>query len=231
MENLVNSKPLFFLRVSSLCHVEICSKRAKIETFNRKLARVPSFKGDAISFGNKAHRNYGRYSTDFDRDVVRGNLERFKVGRAFERTIEMDECTVVIRGDYDDLRVLYYKAKAYVSFIELKTTSKKYMWSLEVKAAIRQLQIYLWLLEDLVKSIGYDLWKRHYVEEFSQVTGDLIQRVPVEADPNIEEWIKNAIRQFIGLAPMTIGPYQYCKICPFAIKAKCEYFSMRKGEA
>src|SRR5208283_5055177 len=98
------SKPIFYIRVSSLCHVEICSKRAKLETFNRNLARVPSRKGGAISFGNKAHKNFGRYSTDFDREVVRSNLQRFKVGRAFQKVIETDDFIAVIRGDYDDLR-------------------------------------------------------------------------------------------------------------------------------
>lgn len=225
-----NNKPTFFIRISSLCHVEICSKRSKIETFNHKLARVPYSKESAIAKGKRLHKQYSYYLTDFDRTRVMSNLELYKVKGAFQKVIEMDECFVVIRGLYDDLRVLYYNCNTFVSFIEVKTTGKKYMWSLELKAAIRQLQLYLWLLKELVEVIGYSLWKRHYVEEFSQVTNELIKRFPVEEDPNIEDWIRNAVKQFLGLAPMKVASYQYCKICPRGVQSECSYYQMRKNE-
>ena len=221
-------KPLFFLRVSTLSHVEICSKRSKIESFNHKLARIPYGKKSALAFGKKLHKQYGQYITDFDREVVKGNLATHKVNRAFQKIIELPECTVVVRGDYDDLRVVTYEMKKLVSFIEVKTTAKKYMWELEVRAAIRQLQIYLWMLKELVEAIGYPLWKRHYLEIFSQNTGRLLKRIPVEYNDGIEEWIITVVHQFLGLAPMSIAPYKYCLLCPKQVKEQCSYYYMRK---
>ena len=222
------NKPPFYLRVSSLCHVEICSKRAKIESFNHKLARIPYGKDSALAKGKKLHAQYGQYNIDFDRDRLMANLAVYKVGRAFQKVIEIPECTIVVRGDYDDLRILTTEIGKVVSFIELKTTGKPYMWSLEIRAAIRQLQIYLWLLKDLCEQIGYPLWKRHYLEIFSQNTGALLRRISVAYDENIEKWIEAAVLQFLGLAPMTIAPYAYCSICPQQIKKECSYYFMRK---
>ena len=115
-----------------------------------------------------------------------------------------------------------------VSFIEVKTTAKKYMWALEIEAAKRQLQIYLWMLKELCEQIGYPLWKRHYLEIFSQNTGVLLKRIAVEYDENIEKWLEGVVLQFLGLAPMTIGPYKYCQLCPKQIKEQCSYYFMRK---
>lgn len=223
-----NNKPVLFLQVSSFVHVELCGKRAKIETFNHKLARVPYNGKSAIAKGKRMHKQLSMYLTDFDRTRIMENLQLYKVRGAIQKVIEMDECIVVIRGNYDNLRVLTYQMKQYVSFLEYKTTGKKYMWSLEIRAAIRQLQIYLWMYKEIVEAIGYPLWKRHYMEEISQVTGDLIKRFPVEEDPNIEDWIRNVVKQFMGLAPMKVASYQYCKICPRAVQTNCSYYQMRR---
>jgi hypothetical protein len=222
-------KPFFFLRVSTLAHVEICSKRSKIESFNHTIARIPYKKGSALAIGKKQHAQYGQFNVDFDRDRLRANLAVYKVKGAFQKVMELPECTVVLRGDYDDLRIITKDMQKLVSFIEVKTTGKKYMWALEVRAAIRQLQIYLWLLKDLCEAIGYPLWKRHYLEIFSQSTGRLLKRLPVEYDQGIEQWIEAAVLQFLGLAPMTIAPFKYCILCPAQVKERCEYYTMRKG--
>ena len=63
---------------------------------------------------------------------------------------------------YDDLYIVQENGKKYVSLIELKTTTKKYMWAGEVKAAIRQLQLYQWLLKEELEAIGYPLYKFFY---------------------------------------------------------------------
>jgi len=110
-------KPLFFLRVSTLAHVEICSKRSKIESFNHTLARIPYGKKSALARGKKLHAQYGQYITDFDREVLKRNLELYKTRRAFQKVIELPEVTVVIRGDFDDLRIIS-KSKNKVSFEE-----------------------------------------------------------------------------------------------------------------
>lgn len=221
------SKPCLYLRVSILSHIVICGKRSKTETFSKNRGTLP-YGNKSVQKGTKLHGQYGYYKTDFERERLIHNLDRYKIKDAFQKTIELPEVIVVVRGKYDDVRVLTSKIGKLCSFIEVKTTSKKYMWSLEVKAAIKQLQIYLWLLKELCELIGYPQWKRHYLEVFSQVTGRLMRRITVEYDENIEEWIKRAVYQYLGLAPMNIAPYAYCKLCPKYVKEDCPYYYMRK---
>jgi hypothetical protein len=164
-----------------------------------------------------------------ERSALKNNLDAYKVKGAFEKVLELPELTVVIRGDYDDLRLLDSKIGKLVSFIEVKTTGKKYMWSLEVQAAIRQLQIYLWMLKELCAELGYPLNKHHYLEVFSQHTGDRMDRIPVEYDENIVEWITSVVYKFIGLQAMNLAPYRYCIICPKSVKIDCAYYQLRRG--
>lgn len=231
----VNSnKPILYLRVSTLSHMEICSKRSKTEAFSKNKGSIPYTNKSALAEGKKLHRQYGYYITDFERERVRRNLELYKIKGAFQKIIVLPDITIVIRGDYDDLRIIRMivekNIKRLVSFIEVKTTRKKYMWNLEVRAAIRQLQLYLWLLEELVTKIGYSLWKRHYLEIFSQNTGRLLRRIPVQADPDIEKWIIDAVYQFMGLRPMRLAPYKYCIKCPQIVKQDCFYYHLRREE-
>jgi hypothetical protein len=138
-----------------------------------------------------------------------------------------------IRGRLDDLNILLYNGNKYSSLIEVKTTSKKYLWRRELNAAIRQLQLYLWLYKEVLEYLGYPLWKRHYVEEYSQRNGRLIRRVAVEYYDDIEDWIRLAIRKFQGLERMEVPPESYCKICPKNVKVLCDWYIVmeinRKG--
>ena len=234
-----NSKPVIYLRVSTLSHVEICSKRAKSETFSVSRGTIKYKRGSALDIGKRLHRQYGFYQIDYSSDFksmlreeerqrLKDNLASYKVNGAFQKVLELPEVTVVVRGDFDDLRLLESKIGKIVSFIEVKTTGKKYMWSLEVQAAIRQLQIYLWMLKELCEELGYSLNKHHFLEVFSQRTGERLNRIPVEYDEHIEEWITLAVYKLIGLAPMNIAHYKYCIICPKTVKLDCAYYQGRR---
>ena len=218
------SKPVIYLRVSTLSHVEICSKRAKSETFSVSRGTIKYKRGSALDIGKRLHRQYGFYQIDYSSDFksmlreeerqrLKDNLTSYKINGAFQRVLELPEVTVVVRGDFDDIRLLESKIGKLASFIEVKTTGKKYMWSLEVQAAIRQLQIYLWMLKELCEELGYSLNKHHFLEVFSQRTGERLNRIPVEYDEHIESWIKLAVYKIMGIAPMNLAPFKYFIFC------------------
>jgi hypothetical protein len=83
------------------------------------------------------------------------------------------------------------------------------------------------MFKEELEGLGYKLWKRSYVEIYSQKTGLLMKRVPVEYDSNIEKWIIQSVQVFSGLAPMNLAPYAYCRLCPIQVKKDCSYFAVR----
>ena len=173
MEGIIIEKPTIFLRVSSLSHMEFCPKRSKIESFNR-IARVNRIDGTfnkAMAEGTRLHKNYSYLNREFDRDLLVNNI--LPNTEVYSKQVD----DIQIRGAYDDLRVYSYDGKKYVSLIELKTTSRT-LWSREINSAIRQLELYMWLLKDILESLKFPLWKRSYVEVYSQKDGTLIRRIP-----------------------------------------------------
>jgi len=170
--------------------------------------------------GTQMHQSYSSWAKSFDRLVVRSQLQQFLVNNAFQRQID----NIVIRGMYDDLRVLYNprtKEKT-VSIIEVKTTSRK-MWLAEEESAKFQLRLYLWLLEPLLTILGWKLHSRHYVEIYSQKDNHLIKRIMV-ARVSPEEEIRYIFRSWQGLEKMTVPSQYLCKHCPREIKKKCDWY-------
>jgi len=210
-----------------LSHRDFCDKRAKTETFSKmaRTVRPDGSKNHAMITGTKMHAAKSFALYDWERDhIVYGLLPK---EHTFTRYLETPELDIFVRGAYDDLRVLRYKGEKYISFIEMKTTFKKYMWAREIEAAKRQLQLYMWMFKEELEGLGYKLWKRSYVEIYSQKTGLLMKRVPVEYDSNIEKWIIQSVQVFSGLAPMNLAPYAYCRLCPIQVKKDCSYFAVR----
>jgi hypothetical protein len=177
------------------------------------------------------HAQYGETASDWDSQLVKGILDSHKVNGALQKVLELPEVIVVIRGKVD---AFYADLEKFVHFIEVKTTGKGRMWSLEVRAAIRQLQIYLWMVKDyiegleLYQGIVYHLAKEHSLQIFSQRDGNMLKNIPVIYDMHIEEWIKNAVYQFLGLERMTYAPYYYCKSCPDTVKRDCWVYHSRR---
>ena len=225
-----SSKPFLYLRCSSLSHVDFCPIRSKAETFSKmaRTVRPDGSKNHAMITGTKMHaeKSFGLY--DWERDhIVYGLMPK---EHTYTRYLETPNLDIFVRGAYDDLRVIRYHDEKYISFIEMKTTFKKYMWEREIKAAVRQLQLYMWMFKEEVESLGYKLWKRSYVEIYSQKTGLLMKRVPVYYDEHIEDWVINCVEMFQGLAPMIIAPYAYCRICPIQVKKNCSYYAVRSND-
>jgi len=222
---MLKPEPKYKFRVSTLSHVEFCVKRGKIESFNKlPPIRVIDGKG-AIIIGNRLHFEYSYAYRDFDRVLVRNRLGLDK-GESMEKQLD----DILIRGRLDDLNIIRYKDKKFTSLVEVKTTNKKYLWRRELNTAIRQLELYLWLYRDRLEKIGFPLWKRHYVEIYSQRNGKLIKRVIVYYNERIEEWIRLVVKIFQGLHPMTVSPFSYCRLCPKQVKERCSWYELRKEE-
>lgn len=219
--------PELRVKASKICHFPMCPKRCKIEVLKLQRHMPPS--GRAQVQGSKMHRRYSLPYKSWDRRLLRYQLKK-KYGPVFERRLQVDQVELVVRGAYDDLRVLQdrrrnSRSKKAVSLIEVKTTSKKFMWRPEILAAVFQLQIYLWLMKNAIEALGYPVHSRHYLEVFSQKTGRLIRRLVVYEDPNIEKRLMYVVRAFQGLEKVQIPPRYVCKICPKNVKKECDWFN------
>jgi len=221
----MSQQPIYYFRVSSLSHAEICPKRSKIEVFTKFNNK---FVSGTISKGNKMHYELSHPLVSFDRARCRYLLGITDYnGNATNKVFTKQIDYVQIRGQTDNLFILSYHNQKYTVLKEYKTTSKPYMWSLEIKSAIRQLQLYMFVMKDALEKAGYPLWRRGYLEIYSQQTGNLMRRIPVEYDYNIEDWIRNVIDQFRGQSRVRPPPFSYCRLCPKQVKLKCSWFEMR----
>lgn len=217
------SVPLFYFRASKISHYAICNKRAKLESW-RYLPWDTIEKGShALSKGNELHFNYSVPYKSFDRLLLREQLLR-DYGPVFQKQVD----NIVVRGSYDDLRVLSTPTGKAVSIIELKTTSKPRLWQAEIESAKFQLQIYVWLMREAIEKLGWKMHTHHYVEEVDQKTGRLTARHVVCEDPDIEEKLKFILKVFQGLERAEVPPDWICKSCPRHVKKECDWYAMRK---
>jgi hypothetical protein len=164
------------------------------------------------------HYQYSYSLKSFDRQLFLSQLPEVLQG-------QVDN--IIVRGKLDDVRVLFNpnSQEKFVSIIEVKTTSKRYMWSVEIQSAVFQLQLYIWLVKKLMKPC-WKLHKRHYVEVYSQHTGRLMKRVAVEEDPSIEDKIRYIVRAFQGLERVQIPHPSTCKLCPKNVKEACDWYAV-----
>lgn len=193
-------------------------KRSKIEIFGRPYQIEGTSKG-AVYRGNRLHFLYSYPYKSFDRILL---LSRLPL------KLEKQIRDVMVKGVFDDLRVIrnIQNNSKFTVLVEVKTTSKKYMWEREIKAAIRQLQLYMWALRDKLKVLGFPLWKRGYVEIYSQKTGRMMRRIPVQYDEQIEDWILNVVECFKGLKKVSTPYLRVCKFCPKNVRGVCDWYRM-----
>ena len=204
-----NNSPLFFFRVSQLAHFRFCPKRSHIEIFGHPEWKKYQDGNKPMKRGIELHEEYSAPYKTWDRRLLRYQLET-EAGPIFSKQVD----DIVIRGVYDDLRVLhnFNTGAKLVSFIELKTTSR-IMMRAEVEAAIFQLQLYVWIMRDLIKP-PWTLHSRHYLEIIDQHTNRLIRRIMVCEDPDIEEKIQYIVRAFKGLEKIERTDTRRCRFLP-----------------
>jgi CRISPR/Cas system-associated exonuclease Cas4 (RecB family) len=206
----------FFIRVriSDLAQYKFCPKRSKLQRFREFTQSGNKF----MAKGNTMHWQYSCPYKSFDRRKLRYKLEQ--ITHVFTRNIDNWE----IRGIPDDFKVLFNPRtqEKWVSIVEIKTTNHTRLWNNEENAAIFQLQLYVWLLEPYLTRLGYKLWRRHYVEIYSQKDGKLLRRIPVEPLSNVEDTLRYIFRSYQGLEKWRYPEEWVCKRCPKNIKLNCQ---------
>lgn len=223
-----------YLRISSICRAEACVKASKILTFDSNKLSFKSGKSSthSIAVGNKFHSLYSNYMLaykSFDGERVKALLNS-KVSKStrghpvFTKTID-DK--IIVAGMFDSLMVLSDNGKKYTVLLELKSTTKKMLYAGELRSAIKQLQLYMWLMKERLEQIGYPLFRLAYLEVVSQKDGKFIKRIPVEYDPDIEDWIRNLVKIYNGQEQMRVPPYKYCKECYSQVRSICDWYRSR----
>ena len=173
-----------------------------------------------MAVGNRLHYLFSYPLRSFDRVYLRAKLGN---NRTFQKQVD----NIVVRGRYDDLRVITVDGKKYTILLEIKTTSKKYIATFEIRAAMRQLQLYMWLMKEDLEKLGFPLWKSGCLEYYSQRNGELLKRVSVPYCDNIEEWIRYVVDCFRGLRSVRPPDKKICKFCPRRVKAVCPWYKAR----
>ena len=224
MSSTATPIPLLSFRISELSTFDYCPKRCKIQCF-KQYEVLPEKTGNCMVTGSQMHRQYTAWMNQtqltFDREFIIKQLLKILIDGAFQRQLD----NILIRGVPDEFRVLtsLLNGQKYISLLEIKTTSRKFMWNCEMRSAALQLQLYIWLLKDAFEALGYKMWKHHFVEVYSQKSKILMSRIMVEEDPNIEAKIRYIIRAFQGLAPMTMPNKSACRLCPKIVKINCPW--------
>ncbi len=211
----IPSSPFLYVKVSALAYASVCSRSSRIRNESR-FTRYGNLDNSPKKIGIEMHDTYSSYYKSFDRRYLRYQLiDRY--GNVIERITR----NIVVRGKFDDLRVLikFPSLDKVVSIIEVKTTSRKDLYWYEKEASKFQLQIYIWILKPLIERLGYKLHSRHYVEIYSQSNKRLIERIPVYEEPDMDRIICNIIDSWYGLERSRYPPVDVCKKCP--VKEKC----------
>lgn len=220
---LVTNSPPFFVPVSKLCKFDFCNKASKILIFGDPKYSDSTNK-KYMEVGTKFHTRYSTPYKDFERRVFRYRLKA-RYGDVLARAFTFYS----IRGIPDDYVVKVTEKGRFVSVVELKTTHKHNIILAEAKSFIFQLQLYIWILEPLLDSMGYKLSDHHILEIWSQQTEKLMKRYDVEPEPNMEEKLGYVFDCFRGLERMGVPPMWVCKRCSKPVKNECDWYKMRRN--
>ena len=201
--------------------------RMKLEFYNQLTYSSGQTSNKSMVKGIEIHSEKNSWAKSHDRLKV---LYQLKYGFKLPYTRSIGN--IEVRGVFDNLRVVWNpKTKQkYVSFVEYKTTSR-IMWRPEIEASLFQLETYIWIMKPYIEKLGWKLHSRHYLEIYSQKTGELMKRIMVETpnDIDMEEGIEYIIRVLRGQEAMGMPYKSICRICPKYCKCNCDYYKETKN--
>ena len=138
------------------------------------------------------------------------SLKTVKLQRKFEN--------IDVVAHPDDLDVLGRNA---VQIIEYKTTDNTSIKPWKSSIAEYQLKIYCWVLEPLLKQLGYYLTHYHSLIFLSK-HGVFLRKITVEKDNYCTERMLKEIFGFWKTGEPLIAPMKWkCKDCPRIFRDKC----------
>jgi len=129
-----------------------------------------------------------------------------------------------IIGHPDDLTLL---GKNKVKIIEYKTVEKPNIKPWKSVLAKTQLKIYTWILEPILKEIGYQLAHFHSVIILKR-NGVFLKKFTVEHDPYCTERMIKQVFKFWKTGEPLIHPLKWkCNMCHSTFKNQCRIFNER----
>jgi len=185
------------------------------------------------------HKLAGQFRWKWEEEFLHKLDVYRKEGYGFVRQIGNDQIYEDLTGHPDEFQISVSKR---VSVIELKTTAIKNMkfWNrYRLPMAQFQTQIYCYILEPILKEMGYSLDKIHAVSVWrvkyrtrnrkrELVDWGHVQDIPVFYYPSqIEEEISMVLRAFKNrfhiIPPRRVGKCFKCKGCPKIYKERCQF--------
>jgi len=140
--------------------------------------------------------------------------EALKPHEPFSRVFE----GVQILAHPDDLTVL---GKNKVQIIEYKTVDKSNLKPWKSLLHKYQVQLYAWVLEPILKEIGYNIAHYHTVVYLKR-NGLFIRKVSVEHDPFCTERLISQVFSFWEIGQPLIKPMKWkCQECSPVFKSHC----------
>lgn len=147
--------------------------------------RVSDFKESSRHAGTVIHADYRRPYKSWDRRVLLAKLETVIEGKVYSRKME----NVRVIGVPDD----YETDGKMVSIIEVYTTTAPNRQSVAAQTItkkILQLRTYMWVMEPILRKLGYTMTHTGWLEIYEQDTREQLDRIAVPQKPDIEEIIR-----------------------------------------
>ncbi|MDH7506543.1 MAG: hypothetical protein QHH15_01980 [Candidatus Thermoplasmatota archaeon] len=152
-----------------------------------------------------------------------GLYEKLKFFEPFCRVFD----GVKVLAHPDDLTVL---GRNKIQIVEYKTVDKSNVKPWKSVLAKYQTQIYAWVLEPILKELGYRLAHYHTVVYLKR-NGVFLRKVTVEQDNYCVERMIKQVFGFWKTGQPLITPLKWkCQECPSVCKEKCRVYN-KKGEA
>lgn len=89
---------------------------------------------------------------------------------------------IIVVGRLDGLRV----EGNTVQLVEFKTVKGLEVWEKVIEVGSIQLQLYIWLVKPQLEQLGLSIAKVHSLEIISRETREVIEKIEVKEDPEIE---------------------------------------------
>jgi CRISPR/Cas system-associated exonuclease Cas4 (RecB family) len=164
--------------------------------------------------------NQGTKVHDWTEERPKSNAE-YALFCKLDKTLSRNLDGIDIIAHPDDLFVL---GKNTVQLVEYKTIDKMNVKMWKSSLAKYQLQIYCWVLEPILKQLGYRMAHHHYVVYLSR-QGQFIKKVMVEQDNRCTEAMIRQVLAFWKTGQPLIPPMKWkCTMCSANFKQECRVY-------
>lgn len=129
---------------------------------------------------------------------------------------------VTISGTPDDIQIVYFQGKRFVKLSEFKTVSHYKLDPLVTCQASLQVKIYCWILEPILKELGYRLSAVHDVALYNRNSAHYIGKREFHyRSQEVEKELHRIFEMYRGnVPPIPPTPWK-CQVCDKELKERC----------